>query len=77
MRAIELNRTEIDMNKRAFGLGRIAAARPELAATWLRGHEEVRIFRTRWATCWPTACRACAPGAARRTPSATVRWWRA
>ncbi len=31
------------MNKRAFGLGRIAAARPDLAASWLRGHEEVRI----------------------------------
>ncbi len=43
MRAIELNRTEIAMNKRAFGLGRIAAARPDLAAAWLRGHEEVRI----------------------------------
>jgi indolepyruvate ferredoxin oxidoreductase len=31
------------MNKRAFGLGRIAAARPELAAAWLRGHEEARM----------------------------------
>ncbi len=43
MHAIELNGTEVAMNKRAFGLGRIAAARPELAASWLRGHEEVRI----------------------------------
>jgi len=43
MRAIELNGTEIAMNKRAFGLGRIAAARPDLAAAWLRGHEEIRI----------------------------------
>ena len=43
MRAIELNGTEVAMNKRAFGLGRIAAARPELAAAWLRGHEEVHI----------------------------------
>ncbi len=43
MRAIELNRTEIAMNKRAFGLGRIAAARPDLAAAWLRGHEEAHI----------------------------------
>ncbi len=42
-RAIELNGTEIAMNKRAFGLGRIAAARPDLVALWLRGHEEVRI----------------------------------
>ncbi len=43
MRAIELNRTEIEMNKRAWGLGRIAAARPDLAAAWLRGHEEAHI----------------------------------
>jgi indolepyruvate ferredoxin oxidoreductase len=42
-RAIELNGTEVAMNKRAFGLGRIAAARPDLAALWLRGHEEVHI----------------------------------
>jgi indolepyruvate ferredoxin oxidoreductase len=42
-RAIELNGTEIAMNKRAFGLGRIAAARPDLAALWLRGQEEARI----------------------------------
>jgi indolepyruvate ferredoxin oxidoreductase len=43
MRAIELNGTEVAMNARAFGLGRIAAARPELIAKWLRGHEEVLI----------------------------------
>jgi indolepyruvate ferredoxin oxidoreductase len=43
MRAIELNGTEVAMNKRAFGLGRIAAERPDLAGAWLRGHEEVRI----------------------------------
>ncbi len=43
MRAIELNGTEVAMNKRAFSLGRIAAARPDLAAAWLRGHEEVHI----------------------------------
>ena len=42
-RAIELNGTEVVMNKRAFGLGRIAAARPELVAHWLRGHEEEKI----------------------------------
>ena len=42
-RAIELNGTEIAMNKRAFGLGRIAAARPDLVALWLRGHEEAHI----------------------------------
>jgi indolepyruvate ferredoxin oxidoreductase len=43
MRAIELNGTEVAMNRRAFGLGRLAAARPELIALWLRGHEEIRI----------------------------------
>jgi indolepyruvate ferredoxin oxidoreductase len=43
LRAIEMNGTEIAMNLRAFGLGRIAAARPDLAAAWLRGHEEARI----------------------------------
>jgi len=43
LRAIELNNTEVAMNKRAFGLGRIAAARPDLAAVWLRGHEEEHI----------------------------------
>jgi indolepyruvate ferredoxin oxidoreductase len=43
MRAIELNGTEVTMNRRAFGLGRLAASRPELIATWLRGHEEIRI----------------------------------
>jgi indolepyruvate ferredoxin oxidoreductase len=42
-RAIELNGTEVAMNKRAFGLGRIAAARPELVGHWLRGHEEEKI----------------------------------
>lgn len=42
-RAIELNGTEVAMNKRAFGLGRIAATRPDLVAVWLRGHEEVHI----------------------------------
>ena len=42
-RAIELNGTEVAMNKRAFGLGRIAAARPDLVAHWLRGHEEEKI----------------------------------
>jgi indolepyruvate ferredoxin oxidoreductase len=43
MRAIDLNGTEAAMNRRAFGLGRLAAARPELMAMWLRGHEEIRI----------------------------------
>jgi len=43
MRAIELNGTEAAMNKRAFGLGRIAAARPDLVAGWLRGHEAAAI----------------------------------
>jgi indolepyruvate ferredoxin oxidoreductase len=43
MRAIELNGTEVAMNARAFGLGRIAAARPDLIAVWLRGHEEVLV----------------------------------
>jgi indolepyruvate ferredoxin oxidoreductase len=43
LRAIELNNTEVAMNTRAFGLGRIAAARPELLALWLRGHEEQHI----------------------------------
>jgi len=42
-RAIELNNTEVAMNTRAFGLGRIAAARPDLVALWLRGHEEQHI----------------------------------
>ncbi len=42
-RAIELNGTEVAMNRRAFGLGRIAAARPDLARLWLRGHEEAHI----------------------------------
>jgi indolepyruvate ferredoxin oxidoreductase len=42
-RAIELNGTEVAMNKRAFGLGRIAAARPDLVEHWLRGHEEEKI----------------------------------
>jgi indolepyruvate ferredoxin oxidoreductase len=39
MQAIGLNGTEVAMNRRAFGLGRIAAARPELVAQWLRGAE--------------------------------------
>jgi indolepyruvate ferredoxin oxidoreductase len=43
MQAIVLNGTEVAMNKRAFGLGRIASARPDLVALWLRGHEEVSI----------------------------------
>jgi indolepyruvate ferredoxin oxidoreductase len=43
MRAIELNGTEVPMNRRAFGLGRLAADRPALIAGWLRGHEEIRI----------------------------------
>ena len=43
MRAIELNGTEVAMNQRAFGLGRIAAERPDLVGLWLRGHEEVSI----------------------------------
>jgi indolepyruvate ferredoxin oxidoreductase len=43
LRAIELNNTEIAMNKRAFGLGRIAAARPDLVANWLQGHQEEQI----------------------------------
>jgi indolepyruvate ferredoxin oxidoreductase len=43
MQAITLNGTEVAMNRRAFGLGRIAAARPELVATWLRGHEIAAI----------------------------------
>jgi hypothetical protein len=43
MQAISLNGTEVAMNRRAFGLGRIAAARPELVATWLRGHELAAI----------------------------------
>jgi indolepyruvate ferredoxin oxidoreductase len=42
-RAIDLNGTETAMNRRAFGLGRIAAARPDLVALWLRGHEVARI----------------------------------
>jgi indolepyruvate ferredoxin oxidoreductase len=43
LRAIDLNGTEAAMNRRAFSLGRIAAARPDLVATWLRGHEAVSI----------------------------------
>jgi indolepyruvate ferredoxin oxidoreductase len=43
MQAIALNGTEVAMNRRAFGLGRIAAARPDLVATWLRGHEAAAI----------------------------------
>ena len=43
MQAITLNGTEAAMNRRAFGLGRIAAARPDLVAGWLRGHEAANI----------------------------------
>jgi indolepyruvate ferredoxin oxidoreductase len=43
MQAIALNGTEVAMNRRAFGLGRIAAARPELVDIWLRGHEAAAI----------------------------------
>ncbi len=43
LRAIELNGTEIAMNRRAFGLGRLAAAKPEMVKTWLRGHEVEQI----------------------------------
>jgi indolepyruvate ferredoxin oxidoreductase len=43
MRAIELNGTEVKMNRRAFSLGRIAAARPDIVQDWLRGHETVQI----------------------------------
>jgi indolepyruvate ferredoxin oxidoreductase len=43
MRAIELNGTEVAMNRRAFGLGRIAAAHPEMMATWLQGHEAAAV----------------------------------
>jgi indolepyruvate ferredoxin oxidoreductase len=43
MQAITLNGTEVAMNKRAFGLGRLAAARPELVTDWLRGHELASI----------------------------------
>jgi len=43
MQAITLNGTETAMNRRAFGLGQIAAARPELVAGWLRGHEAANI----------------------------------
>jgi indolepyruvate ferredoxin oxidoreductase len=43
LRAIVLNGTEVAMNTRAFGLGRLAAARPDLADLWLRGQQEARI----------------------------------
>jgi indolepyruvate ferredoxin oxidoreductase len=43
MEAIALNGTEVAMNRRAFGLGRIAAGRPDLLAQWLRGHEAASI----------------------------------
>ena len=43
MQAIALNGTEVAMNRRAFGLGRIAASRPDLVADWLRGHEAAAI----------------------------------
>jgi indolepyruvate ferredoxin oxidoreductase len=43
LRAIDMNGTETAMNHRAFGLGRIAAERPDLVATWLRGYEAAAI----------------------------------
>ena len=43
MQAIALNGTEVAMNRRAFGLGRIAAASPQMVAEWLRGHELAAI----------------------------------
>jgi indolepyruvate ferredoxin oxidoreductase len=43
MQAIALNGTEVAMNKRAFGLGRIAASRPAMVDEWLRGHELASI----------------------------------
>jgi indolepyruvate ferredoxin oxidoreductase len=43
MQAIGLNGTEVAMNRRAFGLGRLAAARPDLVGAWLRGHEAEAI----------------------------------
>jgi indolepyruvate ferredoxin oxidoreductase len=43
MQAIALNGTEVAMNRRAFGLGRIAAEKPEMIETWLRGHELASI----------------------------------
>ena len=43
MQAIALNGTEVAMNRRAFGLGRIAAARPQMVDEWLRGHELAAI----------------------------------
>jgi indolepyruvate ferredoxin oxidoreductase len=39
LHAIELNGTEVAMNRRAFRLGRIAAAHPDIMETWLRGQE--------------------------------------
>jgi indolepyruvate ferredoxin oxidoreductase len=43
MQAIQLNGTEVAMNRRAFGLGRIAAAHPNMVHTWLRGQETVLV----------------------------------
>ena len=43
MQAIGLNGTEVAMNRRAFGLGRIAAAKPDMVSFWLRGHELASI----------------------------------
>jgi indolepyruvate ferredoxin oxidoreductase len=43
MQAIGLNGTEVAMNRRAFGLGRLAAARPEMVGEWLRGHDVASI----------------------------------
>ena len=76
MRAIELNGTEVAMNKRAFGLGRIAAARPELAAAWLRGHEEARMPDNLGDLLADRMPRLRAWGA-KAGPNATVRWLRA
>jgi indolepyruvate ferredoxin oxidoreductase len=43
MQAIGLNGTEVAMNRRAFGLGRIAAAKPDMVTAWLQGHELAAI----------------------------------
>ena len=43
MQAIGLNGTEVAMNRRAFGLGRLAAAKPEMIGQWLHGHELASI----------------------------------
>jgi indolepyruvate ferredoxin oxidoreductase len=74
--AIDLNGTEVAMNRRAFGLGRIAAARPELVATWLRGHE-VAPFPTRLGDLLADRMpRLTAWGPGRRAgPNGTGLWW--